>query len=353
MFAAMIGTPWYSVPECRKRNSREMSTSARDGSVERLGRISTSLKSSLTSCSMRMAASASSPAKKRRPRTRDSGVDRLYAPSARPLWLSWRSPARPCLRSATSSIATAPGPRPSSTRDPGFFRRLAAQQAPRYLWIGCSDSRVPANEIVDLAPGRAVRAPERRQRRRAHRLQLPRGAPVRGRRAEGRARHRRRPLRLRRHQGGAGGFGARPHRQLAAPRAGRRSRHRTLEARRRTRARVDRLCELNVIEQVVHLARTTIVQEAWQRGQSLTLHGFIYGLNDGLLNDLAIEARLDAGTRERTTRRPLARLGAGEKHWSHPDEAISLSRRPRARSAGARPCTWPLSRRTIPPADQA
>jgi len=54
---------------------------------------------------------------------------------------------------------------------------------------------------------------------------------------------------------------------------------------------VDRLAELNVIEQVVHVARTTIVQEAWQRRQPLTLHGFIYGLTDGLLNDLAIELR--------------------------------------------------------------
>ena len=54
-------------------------------------------------------------------------------------------------------------------RDPTFFTRLEKQQAPEFLWIGCSDSRVPANEIVDLDPGRAVRAPQRRQRRRAHR----------------------------------------------------------------------------------------------------------------------------------------------------------------------------------------
>jgi len=63
--------------------------------------------------------------------------------------------------------------------------------------------------------------------------------------------------------------------------------------------RVDRLCELNVVEQVVHVARTTIVEEAWRRGQPLALHGFVYGLSDGILRDLGIEAASTAELRAR------------------------------------------------------
>ena len=173
---------------------------------------------------------------------------------------------------------------------PGFFRTLAAQQAPRYLWIGCSDSRVPANEIVDLAPGELF----------VHRnvanvvvhtdfnclAVLQYAVDV---------------LKVEHvivvgHYGCGGVRAAldnsahglidnwlRHVQDVAA-------RHRDLLDRLPAgNARADRLAELNVIEQVVHLARTTIVQEAWQRRQPLTLHGFIYGLTDGLLNDLAIE----------------------------------------------------------------
>ena len=106
-------------------------------------------------------------------------------------------------------------------QDPEFFAKLSRQQSPEYLWIGCSDSRVPANQIVGLLPGRDLRAPQRRQRRGAHRPQLPVGAAVRGRRAEGEARHRLRPLRLRRRAVRAAQRPARPDRQLAAPRPGR------------------------------------------------------------------------------------------------------------------------------------
>jgi carbonic anhydrase len=175
---------------------------------------------------------------------------------------------------------------------PGFFKSLAAQQAPRYLWIGCSDSRVPANEIVDLAPGELF----------VHRnvanvvvhtdfnclAVLQYAVDV---------------LKVEHvivvgHYG-CGGIRAaledsahglidnwlRHVQDVAA-------RHRDLlDQLPEGAARVDRLGELNVIEQVTHLARTTIVQEAWQRGQPLALHGFIYGLTDGLLNDLAIELR--------------------------------------------------------------
>ena len=83
-------------------------------------------------------------------------------------------------------------------RDPGFFRRLEAQQAPRYLWIGCSDSRVPANEIVGTRSGRVLRPSQRREPRRAHRPQLPVGAAVRGRGAQDRGDRDLRAPRLRR-----------------------------------------------------------------------------------------------------------------------------------------------------------
>ena len=75
--------------------------------------------------------------------------------------------------------------RRTTARDPDFFRALSEQQSPKYLWIGCSDSRVPANEIVGLKARRTVRPPQRRQRRRSHRSELPLGAAIRGRRIEG------------------------------------------------------------------------------------------------------------------------------------------------------------------------
>ena len=195
-------------------------------------------------------------------------------------------------------------------RHPGFFEELAAQQAPRYLWIGCSDSRVPANEIVDLAPGELF----------VHRnvanvvvhtdfnclsvlqyavdvLKVEHVIVV--------------------GHYGCGGIKAAleesahglidnwlRHVQDVAVM------HRAALAKVATsEARIDRLCELNVVEQVVHLARTTIVQDAWQRAQPLSLHGFIYGLKDGLLNDLAIEADSLAALRA-SYARAVERLGS-------------------------------------------
>jgi carbonic anhydrase len=173
---------------------------------------------------------------------------------------------------------------------PGFFSRLAAQQAPRYLWIGCADSRVPANEIVDLAPGELF----------VHRnvanvvvhtdfnclsvlqyavdvLKVEHVIVVGHYGCGGiRAALEGRPL-------GLIDNWLRHVQDVAA-------KHAWLERVPDFAERVNRLCELNVVEQVVHVARTTIVHDAWRRGQPLTLHGFCYGLEDGLLNDLAIEA---------------------------------------------------------------
>jgi carbonic anhydrase len=175
-------------------------------------------------------------------------------------------------------------------RQPDFFQRLTEQQNPKYLWIGCSDSRVPANEIVDLLPGELF----------VHRnvanvvvhtdlncLSVLQYAVD--------VLHVEHVIVVGHY--GCGGIRAalanRPlglidnwlrHVQDVA------DRHLDILGPLDEHARVDRLCELNVIEQVQHVARTTIVQDAWQRGQPLTLHGWIYGISDGLVKDLRIEA---------------------------------------------------------------
>ena len=193
-------------------------------------------------------------------------------------------------------------------RDPGFFARLTAQQAPRYLWIGCSDSRVPANEIVGLLPGELF----------VHRnvanvvvhtdlnclsvIQFAidvlrvQHVIVCGHYACGgvRAALSAAPLGLienwlRHIQDVAGKHPA------------------LFDGLGSDDARVDRLCELNVIEQVVHVCRTTIVRDAWQRGQSVAVHGWIYALADGLVRELGIAAD-SPDTLETQYQRALAAL---------------------------------------------
>ena len=176
-------------------------------------------------------------------------------------------------------------------RQPDFFQRLTAQQSPRYLWIGCSDSRVPDNEIVDLLPGELF----------VHRnvanvvvhtdlnclsvlqyavdvLKVEHVIVVGHYDCGGvRAAWQAKPL-------GLVDNWLRHVQDVA-------ERHRELLSRLPDEHAVtDRLCELNVIEQVRHVARTTIVQDAWQRGQPVTLHGWIYALNNGLVNDLKLAA---------------------------------------------------------------
>jgi carbonic anhydrase len=173
--------------------------------------------------------------------------------------------------------------------DPAFFERLAGIQAPEYLWIGCSDSRVPANQIVGLAPGELF----------VHRnvanvvvhtdlnclsvLQF--AVDV---------------LKVR-HVIVCGHYGCGGVRAaLTNARLGLsdnwlrhvqdvRERHGALLAQLPDGdPRVDRLCELNVIDQVRHVCETTIVQDAWGREQPLAVHGLVYGLGDGRLRDLEV-----------------------------------------------------------------
>jgi carbonic anhydrase len=173
--------------------------------------------------------------------------------------------------------------------NPGFFRKLSLQQAPAYLWIGCSDSRVPANEIVGLLPGELF----------VHRnianvvvhsdlncLSVMQFAVD--------------ILKVRHiivcgHYGCGGVLAV-----LRRTRLGlsdnwlrhvqdvRRKHQDYLEGIADDARAADRLCELNVIEQVANVCRTTIARDAWERGQELAVHGWIYGLEDGHLRDLNV-----------------------------------------------------------------
>ena len=171
-------------------------------------------------------------------------------------------------------------------RQPDFFSKLIAQQAPEYLWIGCSDSRVPANEIVGLRPGELF----------VHRnvanvvvhtdlnclSVLQYAVDV---------------LRVK-HVIVCGHYGCGGVRAaLEDSKLGLidnwlrhvqdvRAKHRPeVDNAGDLEARAHRLCELNVIEQAVHVCKTTVVQDAWTRGQSLAVHGWIYALDDGRLRD--------------------------------------------------------------------
>jgi carbonic anhydrase len=185
---------------------------------------------------------------------------------------------------------------------PGFFANLSAQQNPKYMWIGCSDSRVPANQITGLAPGEVfvhrnianvvvhsdLNALSTIQFAVEH-LQVAHVMVV-------------------GHYGCSGVQAA-----LEGKRVGLadnwlihiqdvRNRHRDLLARVPAPARFDALVELNVIEQVINVAQSTVLQDAWARSQNVSLHGWVYGVHDGLLHDLQMtvsgSAELEARYRD-------------------------------------------------------
>jgi len=175
-------------------------------------------------------------------------------------------------------------------RRPDFFADLAKRQSPRYFWVGCSDARVPANEIIDLAPGEVF--VHRNVANVVVHTDLNFLSALQFAVDSLRIEH----VMVVGHLGCGGvhaAYQARPlglidnclrHVQDVA------DRHAAILDPLDGEARVDRLCELNVIEQVDHVAHTTIVQDAWRRGQPLTVHGWIYGLQNGLLRDLGISA---------------------------------------------------------------
>jgi carbonic anhydrase len=176
-----------------------------------------------------------------------------------------------------------------TARDPQFFETLSKQQSPRYLWIGCADSRVPANEIVGLLPGELF----------VHRnvanvvvhadlnclSVLQYAVDVLG------VAH----VIVCGHYGCGGVLAADANLSIGLVDnwlrhvQDVRERHRDILDRcESATVRADRLCELNVIEQVRNVCQTTVVQDAWRRQQRLSIHGWTYGLRDGLLRDLGV-----------------------------------------------------------------
>ncbi len=173
---------------------------------------------------------------------------------------------------------------------PDFFPSLERQQAPSYLWIGCSDSRVPANEIVGVLPGEVF--VHRNVANVVVHSDLNCLSVIQYAVEVLRVRH----IMVTGHYGCGGVTAAlRPTQSGLIDNWLRHIKdvyhaHR-LELDGMEKARLlDRLCELNVVHQVRHVCATTIVQNAWQRGQDLSVHGWVYGLKDGLLKDLGITA---------------------------------------------------------------
>jgi carbonic anhydrase len=172
--------------------------------------------------------------------------------------------------------------------NPGFFAALAQQQTPQYLWIGCSDSRVPANQIVDLMPGELF--VHRNVANVVNHTDLNLLSVLQFSIEVLRVRH----VIVCGHYGCGGVRAAledEPHglidNWLQAIKDVRRHEWDQL-APLPSDERVNRLCELNVMAQVENVAQTTVVQDAWRRGQSLTIHGWIYSIGDGILRDLHV-----------------------------------------------------------------
>src|SRR5215468_5710316 len=173
--------------------------------------------------------------------------------------------------------------------DPAFFRRLEAQQTPEYLWIGCSDSRVPANEIVGLYPGELF------VHRNVGNLAPPQDANYLSVLQFAVEVLRVKHIIVVGHYG-CGGVAAavdgkrrglvdhwlHPIRDLY------REHHVALEKIPSPQARLDRLCEFNVIRQVRNVGSDVFVRDAWARGQSLAVHGWVYSLSNGLVQDLQV-----------------------------------------------------------------
>ena len=174
--------------------------------------------------------------------------------------------------------------------DPGFFRRLEGQQAPEYLWIGCSDSRVPANEIVDLDPGELF----------VHR-NVANLAPPQDSNYLSVLQYAVDVLKVKHilvvgHYG-CGGVAAAVDGQrrglvdhwLHPIREVHHDHCHEIQALDGERAKWDRLVELNVIRQVTNVASDIFVQDAWARGQELNVHGWVYSIANGLINDLGVD----------------------------------------------------------------
>lgn len=172
-------------------------------------------------------------------------------------------------------------------QDAGFFSRLADQQTPRYLWIGCADSRVPANEIIGLQPGEVF--VHRNVANLVVHTDLNCLSVIQYAVDILKVRH----IMVVGHYGCGGILAVLEGRKLGLVdnwlhhvEDTRHIHARRIDALTDIRQRADRLCEVNVIEQVCHVSRLRTVREAWNAGQHLSVHGLIYGLHDGLLRNL-------------------------------------------------------------------
>ena len=176
----------------------------------------------------------------------------------------------------------------TTARDPGFFTRLARQQNPRYMWIGCADSRVPASEITGLDPGEVF--VHRNVANIVVHSDLNALSTIQFAVEHLKVEH----IFVVGHYGCAGVRAA--MRGIRIGLADNWLRH-VQDVRLRHRKRLDHLppaqqedvlCEMNVIEQVGNVALSTVMQDAWARGQAVSIHGWVYGLSDGLLKDLGV-----------------------------------------------------------------
>ncbi len=174
-------------------------------------------------------------------------------------------------------------------RDPHFFERLTGQQNPQYLWIGCSDSRVPANEIVDLLPGEVF--VHRNVANVVHPSDMNCLSVLQYAVEVLEVRH----VIVVGHYGCGGvrqaleegGLGMIDH-WLAPVRSIRRRNQEALDRLPTAKARWDRLCDLNVIAQATAVSQTTIIRGSWAAGREIAVHGWIYDLADGRLRDLDV-----------------------------------------------------------------
>lgn len=176
-----------------------------------------------------------------------------------------------------------------SARDPQFFEKLSHLQTPEYLWIGCSDSRVPANEIIGLPPGGVF--VHRNVANEVIHTDLNCLSVIQYAVEVLKVKH----IIVVGHYGCGGVRAAMQNAELGLIDNWLRHlkdlyiKHEdVLNAISDEEARVDRFCEFNVIEQVSNVCYTTIVQGAWRNGQPLTVHGWVYGLRDGLIKDLNV-----------------------------------------------------------------
>ncbi|MBK8664558.1 MAG: carbonate dehydratase [Burkholderiales bacterium] len=203
-------------------------------------------------------------------------------------------------------------------QQPGFFQELAQQQHPKYMWIGCSDSRVPANQVIGLAPGEVF--VHRNVANVVVHSDLNALSVIQFAVDYLKVEH----ILVVGHYGCGGVLAA-----LHGTRVGLADnwlRH-VNDVKMRQRGRLmhlcaseqeDTLCEMNVIEQVGNVAQTNIVQDAWKRGQQLTVHGWCYGLKDGLVKDLGVTVshpdQVVNVYREAIKRYPRGDVGAEDAH---------------------------------------